>query len=68
MTSSISLIHLCTFYYCYIRYISFNTLLSAILTSYEVKLLEDVDICHLMAQLNERNNKYRLSNIKFKWD
>ena len=63
MTSSISLIHLCTFYYCYIRYISLNTLLSAILTSYEVKLLEDVDICHLRAQLHERNNKYRLFNI-----
>ena len=43
MTSSISLTHLGTFYYCYIRYISLDTLFSAILASYEVKLLEDVD-------------------------
>ena len=68
MTSNISLTHLCTFYYCYIRYISLNTLFSAILASFEVKLLEDVDNCHLTAQLNERNNKYYLFNIKFKWD
>ena len=38
----------------------------AILASYEVKLLEDVDTCHLRAQLDERNNKYYLFNIKFK--
>ena len=54
MTSSISLTHLGTFYSCYIRYIYLNTLFSAILASYEVKLLEDVDNCHLRAQLDER--------------
>ena len=68
MTSSISLTHLGTFYYCYMRYFSLNTLFSAILASYEVKLLEDVDNGHLRAQLNARNNKYCLFNIKFKWD
>ena len=68
MTSSISLIHLGTFFYYFIRYISLNTLFSAILASYEVKLLEDVDNCHLRAQFNERNNKYCLFNITFKWD
>ena len=68
MTSSISLTHLGTFYYCYICYISLNIYFSAILASYEVKLLEDVDNCHLRAQLDERNNKYYLCNIKFKWD
>ena len=45
-----------------------NTLFSAILASYEVKLLEDVDNCHLRAQLNDRNNKYNLFNTKFKSD
>ena len=70
MTSSISLTHLGTFYYCYIRYISLNILhvFSAILASYEIKLLEDEDNCHLRAQLNESNNKYCLFNIKFKWN
>ena len=68
MTNSISLIHLGTFYYCYICYISLNTLFSATLASYEVKLLEDVDNCHLRAQLDERNNKYYPFNIKFNWD
>ena len=58
MTSSISLTYLGAFNYCYTRYVSFNTLFSAILASYEIKLLEDVDNCHLMAQLTERNNKY----------
>ena len=60
MTSSIRLTHLGTFYYCYIRYISLNTLSSAILASFDVKMLEDVDNCHLRAQLNVRNNKYCL--------
>ena len=41
---------------------------SALLASYEVKLLEDVDNCHLRAQFDERSNKYYLFNIKFKWD
>ena len=68
VTSRISLTHLGTFYYCYIRYISLNTLFSAILASYEVKRLEDVDNCHLTAQFVERNNKYYHFNIKFKWD
>ena len=68
MTSSISLIHLGTFYYCHIRYISLNKLFSAIIASNEVKLLEDVDNCHLTAQLNEKNKKYCLFNIRFKWD
>ena len=58
MTSSISLTHLDTFYYCYVRYMSLNILFSAILASYEVKLLEDEDNCHLRTQINERNNKY----------
>ena len=31
-----------------------NTLFSAILASYEGKLLEDVDNCHLRAHLTER--------------
>ena len=31
-------------------------------------MLEDVDNCNLRAQLNERNNKYSLFNIKVKWD
>ena len=65
MTNSISLTHLGTFYYCNICYISLNIYFSTILASYEVKLLEDVDDCHLRAQLDERNNKYYLSNIKF---
>ena len=68
MTSSISLTHLGTFYYCYICYISLNISFSAILASYEVKLLEDVDNCHLRAQLDERNNKYYIFNVKFKLD
>ena len=68
MTSSISLTHLGTFHYCYIRYISLNMLFSAILASYKVKLIEDVDNCHLRAQLHERNNKYCLFNVTFKWD
>ena len=68
MTSSISLTYLGTFYYCYIRYISLNTLFSEILASYEVKLLEGVDNCNLRAQLNKRNNKYCIFNIKFKRD
>ena len=68
MTSSISLTHLGTFYYCYIRYMSLNILFSVILASYEVKLLEVDDNFHLRAQLNVRNNKYCLFNIKFKWD
>ena len=68
MTSSISLTHLGTFYYCHKRYISLNKLFSAIIASNEVKLLEDVDNCHLKAQLNEINNKYCLFNIRFKWD
>ena len=68
MTSSISLTHLGTIYYCFIRYISFNTLFSAILASHEVKLLDDVENCHLRAQLDERNNNYYLFNIEFKWD
>ena len=67
-SSSISLTCLGTFYYCYIRYISLNTLFSAILASYEVKLLDDVDNCHLRAKLNENNNKYCLSNLTFKCD
>ena len=68
MTRDISLTYLGTFYDCFIRYISLNTLFSAILASNEVKLLEDVDNCHLRAQLNDRNNKYSLFNTKFKWD
>ena len=68
MTRDISLTDLGTFYDCFIRYISLNTLFSAILASNEVKLLEDVDNCHLRAQLNDRNNKYSLFNTKFKWD
>ena len=68
MTRDISLTDLGTFYDCFIRYISLNTLFSALLASYEVKLLEDVDNCHLRAQLNDRNNKYSLLNTKFKWD
>ena len=69
MTISINLTHLGTFHYFYIRHISLNHYFIAILVSYEVKLLEDVDICHLRAQLNERNNKYclltqKLSGIK----
>ena len=67
MTRSISLTHLGTFCYCYIRYISLNTYFSAMLASYEVKLLEDVDVL-LRAQLDEKNNKYFIFNIKFKWD
>ena len=47
---------------------SLNILFSAILASYKVKLLEDEDNCNLRAQLNERNNKYCLFNIKFKWN
>ena len=68
MTSSITSTHLDTFYYCYICYISLNIYFSAILATYEVKLLEDVDNCHLRAQLDESNNKYYLFYIKFKWD
>ena len=64
MTSSLSLTHLGTFYYCYIRYISF---LNTLLASYEDKLQEDVDNCHLRAQLDEKS-KYNIFNIKFKWD
>ena len=69
MTRSISLTHLGTFYNCYIRYISLNTLFSALLASYEVKLLKDIDNCHLSAQLNERTIiiaflTYNLSGIK----
>ena len=30
------------------------------LALYDVKLLDDVEYCHLMAQLREGNNKYRL--------
>ena len=47
---------------CKILYL--NTLFSAILASYEVKLLEDIDNCHLRVQLNERNNKYFPFNIE----
>ena len=65
MTSSISLTHLGTFYYYYIRNMSLDILFSAILASYEVKLLEDEDHCHLRAQLNEENDKYCLFNITF---
>ena len=68
MTCSISLTHLGTFYYCCMRYILLDTLFCALLASYEVKLLEDVDNCQFRAQLDERNNKYYLFNIKFKWD
>ena len=50
-------------------YVTFHyTIYCAILASYEVKLPDDVDDCHLRAQLDERNNKYYLFNIKFKWD
>ena len=68
MTSSISLTHLGTFFT--VTYVTFLKIhyFSAILVSYEVKLLEDVDNCHLRAQLNERNNKYFLFNTKFKWE
>ena len=52
MTNSISLTHLGTFYYGYARYISLNTLLSAILASCEVKLLEGVDYYHLIYLIN----------------
>ena len=68
MNSSISLTYLGTFYYCYIRYISLIHYFSAILASYEVKLLEDVENCHLRAQLDERNNKFYLFNMNFKLD
>ena len=47
---------------------SLNAILSATLASYEVKLLEDVGYCHLRVQLDERNNKDYLFNIKFKSD
>ena len=66
MTSSISSTHL--HIYCNIRYISLNILFSAILASYEVKLLEDVDYCHLRVQLDVKNNNYYLFNINSKWD
>ena len=31
-------------------------------------MLEDVDNCHLMAQLNERNNSIAFCNITLEWD
>ena len=64
MTSSISLTNKGTYYYGYTRYISLNTLFIAKLTSYEIKLLEDVDYCQSRAKINEKNNRYCLFKHK----